>query len=251
MASDSSFALAAYKGALMVSVKQLYELQETDTLAAEKDAALQEVRAKIADDRPITAARKRVDDLSARAEDQGKARNSAQLDVQQVQDKLKGVEGKLYSGAVTTAREFSAFEEERGFLRTQLGEDEDKLLELMVAVEDLQAGRDDAIKTLESLETQRAIQLPELRQSQEALEKELVQLSEARSRITPNITPQNLATYESLRKTRGGQAVAKLETGRGICQGCRIALPAGDLQKAKTAKEIVYCNSCRRILYVG
>lgn len=234
----------------MVSIKQLYELQETDTIAAEKDAALTEVRAKIADDGPIKAARTRASTLEAQADAQSKSRNTAQLAVQQVQDKLKIVEGKLYGGAVSNARELEAYEEERQFLQAQLGEEEDKLLELMVAVEDLHAGRDSALKNLEGLEAQRESQLPLLWQSQETLEKELAELLEARKQITPNISPQNLAMYESLRKTRGGQAVAKLDPGRGICQACRIALPVGDLRKARTAQEIVYCNSCRRILYI-
>jgi predicted nucleic acid-binding Zn-ribbon protein len=234
----------------MVSVRQLFELQETDTVSAEKDAALIEVRAKIADDGPIVAARKRAGSLEAQAEAQGKASNSAQLVVQLDQDKLKAVEDKLYSGGVTNSRELEALEEERQYLQTHLGEDEDKLLELMVAVEELQAGRDSVLKTLDGLETERETQLPALRQNQEDLEKELADLSEVRKQQIPNISPQNLATYESLRKTRGGKAVARLDAGKGICQACRIALPVGDLRKAKTSEEIVYCNSCRRILYI-
>ena len=234
----------------MVSAKQLYELQETDTAKAEKDSALADVRARLADEKPLVAARKRADELGAQSEAKTRARSSAQSAVQQVQEKLKQVEGKLYSGAVTNARELTAMEEERGFLQTQLSEDEDGLLELMVAVEDLQSARDDAVKTLEALDAQRQVQLPVLRQSQEALEKELAQLADVRNRLTPNIPPQNLAIYESLRKTRGGQAVAKLDVGRGICLACRIAQPSTDLQKARSAQEIVHCNSCRRILYV-
>ncbi|MDA0771010.1 MAG: C4-type zinc ribbon domain-containing protein [Chloroflexi bacterium] len=234
----------------MVSTKQLYDLQETDTEMAEKDAALKDVQARLADDRPIAVARQKAGQLEAQVEAQSKARNGAQLAAQQVQEKVKNVERKLYGGGITNARELTAFEEELGYLQAQLAEEEDSLLELMVVVEDLQVGRDDALKTLESLEAQRESQLPLLRQSQEALEKDLAQLLEARKQLTPNIPPQQMAIYESLRRTRGGQAVAKLDRARGVCQACRIALPATDLQKAKASAEIVQCNSCRRILYV-
>ena len=234
----------------MVSAKQLYELQETDTVTAEKYAELADVRVKLADDKPLAAARKRAVDLGAQSEAKTRARGSAQSEVRQVQEKLQQIEGKLYSGAVTNARELTAMEEELGFLKTQLAENEDILLDLMVAVDDLQSAGDDALKTLEALEAQMRDQLPVLRRSQETLEKELAQLADARNQLTPNIPVQNLAVYESLRKTRGGQAVAKLDVGKGVCQACRIALPAMDLQKAKSAREIVHCNSCRRILYV-
>ena len=248
--SGTFVALAAIREAVMVSVKQLFELQETDTVAAEKDAALTEVRARIADDGPIVAAGKRAGALKAQGEARGNASNSAQLVVQQDQDKMKAVEGKLYSGGVTNARELEALEEERQYLQTQLSKNEDKLLELMVAVEELQAVRDSVLKTLVGLETERETQLPVLRQNQEDLEEELAELSEVRKQLTLKIAPQHLATYESLRKSRGGQAVARLDAGKGICQACRIALPVGDLRKAKTSEEIVYCNSCRRILYI-
>ena len=234
----------------MVSAKQLYELQETDTITAEKDAALREVLARLADGRPIAAAKQRAAQLDVQEEAQSKSRNSAQSAVQQVQGKMKEIEGKLYGGGITNARELTAFEEERQYLQTQLSEEEDRLLEFMVVVEDLQASKNDAVKALEGLEAQRKLQVPELKQSQETLEKELAKLRETRNQLTPNISPQHLATYESLRKTRGGQAVARLDKARGICQACRIALPVNDLQKAKASKEIVQCNSCRRILYV-
>jgi predicted nucleic acid-binding Zn-ribbon protein len=173
----------------MVSVRQLFELQETDTVSAEKDTALIEVRAKIADNGPIVAARKRAGSLEAQAEAQGKASNSAQLVVQQDEDKLKAVVAKLYGGGVTNSRELEALEEERQYLQTQLGEDEEKLLELMVAVEELQAGRDSVLKTLDGLETERETQLPVLRQNQEDLEKELAELTEVRNiRVTAEDT---------------------------------------------------------------
>ena len=234
----------------MVSAKQLHELQETDTVAAEKDTELKEVRARLADGKPIAAATQKASQLDAQAEAQSKSRNSAQVAVRQMQDKMKEIDGKLYGGGITNTRELTAFEEERQFLQTQLGEEEDRLLELMVVVDDLQESRDEAVKALKGLEARREIEVPQLQHSQAALEKELAQLSADRKQLTPKIPPQYLATYESLRRTRGGRAVARLDKARGICLACRIALPAKDLQRAKASREIVQCNSCHRILYV-
>ena len=35
------------------------------------------------------------------------------------------------------------------------------------------------------------------------------------------------------------------------CQGCRIALPSTEEQKARTSDNLVTCSSCGRILYAG
>ena len=37
---------------------------------------------------------------------------------------------------------------------------------------------------------------------------------------------------------------------RGMCQGCRLALSTMELQRARSARGVVQCSSCRRILYV-
>ena len=73
-------------------------------------------------------------------------------------------------------------------------------------------------------------------------------MRQARANMAPQIPPVVLSIYETLLKSRGGQAVARVE--RAACQGCRITLPTMDVQRAKNADELVHCNSCGRILYV-
>jgi predicted nucleic acid-binding Zn-ribbon protein len=38
---------------------------------------------------------------------------------------------------------------------------------------------------------------------------------------------------------------------RGLCRGCGVTLPSGDVQRARAGQELVRCNSCGRILYVA
>ena len=233
----------------MVSIKQLYDLQELDWELSTSENSLVEVRARLADDSALVSTKKRLEQLESRLAEQLSMRSQSESAIQQLDEKQKVVEGRLYGGAVTNPRELSAIEEERVFIQEQRSEEEDNLLEVMVEIEDLQTARDQTSEQLVQLETERSVEYPELLKAEERLTAELEELHQARADMTPQIPPVALSVYEMLLKSRGGQAVAKIE--KSMCQGCRITLPTVEVQRAKTAQGIVQCNSCHRILYVA
>ncbi len=77
----------------------------------------------------------------------------------------------------------------------------------------------------------------------------LATLDERRAGSVSRIDPREIRLYDSLRSSKGGQAVVKVE--RGLCRGCRMALPTHQLQRARLGREPVLCNSCGRILFVN
>jgi predicted nucleic acid-binding Zn-ribbon protein len=234
----------------MASLRQLYELQELDWTISNREKALSEVRAKLADDAAVAAAMRRLQQLQSQFERSSAQRRDTQLSVQQRQERLKGVDDLLYGGTIKNPRELSAYQQERDILQRQLKEAEDRLLEAMVETEEIETSRDEARQQFAGLESQRAAQNADLLKEQERLEGALGELRQARNGLAPQIPPSELSVYESLLKTRGGHAVAKVERARGICQGCRIAVPASELQRARSSQGLVQCGSCRRILYV-
>ena len=233
----------------MVSIRQLYDLQELDWELSASENSLVEVRAKLADDSALVSAKKSLEQLESQLAERLSMRSQRESAIQQLGEKKKAVEGRLYGGAVTNPRELSAIEEERVFIQAQLGEEEDNLLELMVEIEDLQTTHEQTRERLVHLETERSAEYPELLKAEDRLTTVLEELHQARADMTPQIPPVALSVYETLLKSRGGQAVAKVE--RSMCQGCRITLPTVEVQRAKTAQEIIQCNSCHRILYVA
>lgn len=229
-------------------IKRLYDLQELDWKIQAHEKALAEVRARLADDSALTAARQRLQLAEARLSERMGHRRDLELAIQQLREKIEGVEQKLYEGSVTNPRELAALDEERAMLQRQLGEQEEKLLEAMVQAEEAQAAREQARELASRLEGERSALRQELQGQMETLEAELAALRRERSALTPQVPAQVLALYESLLKSRGGHAVARVE--RNLCQGCRITLPETDLRRARSGQVIVQCNSCRRILYV-
>ena len=236
-------------GAVAFSIKGLYELQVLDWKISAREESLEEVRAKLQDDSAVMSAGRRVEELVSQFAAPSSARRQVELAVKGIEEKLKRVEERLYGGTVTNPRELSAYEEERSFLTRQLSEEEDKLLELMVKVDELRSARGEARQSLKRLKAEREARHPEWLKAEERLVEELDGLRRERAGVVGMIPPSVLATYESLRRSRNGMAVAKVE--RGMCQGCRLSLPTRELQRARGAQEVVQCSSCRRILYVA
>ena len=235
-------------GVPALSNKRLYDLQELDWALSADEASLEEVRARLEDESEINAARARLQKLTAELDKRAPLRRTLESSLARLEERLQTAEQRLYGGAVTNPRELSASEEERRLLQEQRGAEEDSMLDVMVEIEELQSSRDATQEMLGRLETDREAEYADLLQRQDALVVRIDELRLGRQRITPEIPVAMLSVYESLLKTRGGHAVAKVE--RGLCQGCRLALPTMENQRAKSSQGIVQCSSCRRILYV-
>ena len=231
----------------MFSIKRLYELQTLDWEVASHEKSLAEVRARLADDSEMVSARNLLEGLESELTERVPSRRRAEVAVQQIEGKLRSVEDRLYGGSVTNPREFSASEDERNLLQIQRGDEENRLLELMVEIEEFQSSLNEARQHLSQLEAERKLEHAELLKTEERLTGQLDQLRLARDKMIPGIPESTLSVYESLLKSGNGHAVAKVE--RGMCQGCRLALPTMELQRARSSQGIVQCSSCRRILY--
>ena len=161
---------------------------------------------------------------------------------------LQKVEARLYGGAVTSERELSAAQEEHEFTKGRQSEFEDRLLEIMVEVEEVEAEHREAVESLERLEADRPSEEAELRSGEKRLTAELASLGQNRDVMTPLLSADVLSTYDGLLQSKDGTAVARVE--RGMCQGCRLTLSTMELQRARSSQSVVQCSSCRRILYV-
>ena len=231
----------------MFSIKQLYDLQETDLVIDAREKRLADVRRRLADDTAVTSARERVAELDLRLQAPSARRRELELDVQQLTDRLTSVQDRLYSGSITSPRELSAYEADRQHLQKRRGAEEDRLLEVMVEVDELRSARSRAAQELERIDAERRTDVKELEEDERELIAVLEALRQSRDGIAPAIPPATLSVYEGLRKSRDGVAVARVV--RSMCEGCRLTLPTMELQRAKSAQSIVQCSSCRRILY--
>ena len=78
-------------------------------------------------------------------------------------------------------------------------------------------------------------------------QKQLEQLQAERKGVVAGLKPQTYSAYERIRKRWHGQAVAEASEGR--CGACQIVLRPQFFQDLRNTHELMFCESCGRILH--
>jgi uncharacterized protein len=225
---------------------QLYKLQQVDLELQRKQQELNEIESRLSDDKALVAAESKLASQKAQLEDTRKKQKSSEWELEDLQEKVRQINSRLYSGKTKDAKELVNLEKEVKGLKSQIRPKEDALLGLMSQVEEIEAKVKTTAEELERLKREWEQRQETLGQRKSEVETVLAKLRGDRNGLVQQIDSEVLNTYERLRLTKG-QAVVKVE--RGKCQGCHITVPTSQWQKTK-AGDLIQCNSCSKILYV-
>jgi predicted nucleic acid-binding Zn-ribbon protein len=234
----------------MTRISDLFELQEIDLEIDTRRAAISEAESGIGESEEVEAAAGVIIEREAEVQELHKKLKAAEWEVEDLTNKIKPLEKKLYGGSIHIPKELASIEEDVRSLQARKRVLEDKELDVMSQLEEAEralaaAKHEHATLAAEWEEEQRR-----LRQEQETLTAESRLLEDKRAAQRSRIHADALALYDALRAKHQGRAVAKVE--RGTCGGCRISLPLSLLQRARGGSDvIVHCSSCERILYVS
>jgi predicted nucleic acid-binding Zn-ribbon protein len=230
----------------MSLVGQLYKLQQLDLELQKKQQELSEVENQLSDNKAVVAAESRLVSQKEQLEDARKKQRSSEWELEDLQEKIKHIDGKLYSGKTKDPKELVNLEKEVKGLRSQIRPKEDTLLGLMSQVEEIESKVRATVEEVEHLKREWEQTQETFRPRKREIEIALAELRAERSRLAEQIDSEAFNIYERIRLARG-QAVVKVERGR--CLGCHITVPTSQWQKAK-AGDLIQCNNCSRILYL-
>jgi predicted nucleic acid-binding Zn-ribbon protein len=225
---------------------QLYKLQQLDLELQRKQQKLSEVEHQLSDNKALVVAESKLALHKEQLEDARRKQKSSEWELEDLQEKVRQIDSKLYSGTTKDPKELVNLEKEVRGLKSQIRPKEDALLGLMSQVEEIEANVKTTAEEIERLKREWKQRQETFGQMKTEIEVLLARLKEDRSGLAQQIDSEALNTYERIRLARG-QAVVKVE--RGKCQGCHIAVPTSQWQKAK-AGDLIQCNSCSRILYL-
>ena len=124
---------------------------------------------------------------------------------------------------------------------------EDRFLELEEEIEKAQADLDEREKTLPAETEEHEERLKDWRAEQRTINEELAGAREEIAKLEAEIPPRDRAEFRRLIDKKHGLAVALVVDGS--CSACHVQGPAGRDAVLKQGREIVYCDSCKRILY--
>ena len=233
----------------MFAIRRLYDLQQLDLESDSVERSLDDVRRRLADESALVASRRRIQEMEGRLAGLEEVRRSQERKVEETRQGLERIESRLYGGVITNPRELEAADLERSHLQDQQTEQEDSLLTTMVEIEETQSRLEASSEKLARAERARETERPALEAEESLLSQRLEELRRDRTESLPQFGANLLAVYERLRGDRNGYAVAMVE--RGMCQGCRIALPSAEVQRVRSAQELIQCSSCQRILFTA
>lgn len=175
------------------------------------------------------------------------AQKEAEWTLEELDNRLKMQEQRLYSGMVTNPKELHALQQEVLHLRTQQSHQEEVALEMMEAADTLKEQLDRKTEALRDAEEAWGKENATLVARRSSLETKRQELEIQRAKIAAAIDPQLLSRYDTMRRSKQGRAISKVE--QSSCQWCRVILTASELQRVRTSTELQTCSNCGRILY--
>lgn len=230
------------------AAKQLYDLQQREMEFLQAQQALVAVEAVLKDTRAVEQAQARLEEAQGVLEPLQGEQRDLELSLGSLEARIQDVERRLYGGKSATPKELQGLQQDAAMLRRQKGGNEDRLLELMMQVEEAQGSRAQAQQQLRSAETTWEAERRRLAVEATRLSQEAARLDRLRGETEALVNARELQQYRAVKAQRG-TAVSKVE--RGICRACGLSLPSHELQRARTAQELVRCGSCGRFLYVS
>ena len=232
----------------MNSARSLLDLQATDQQLALRRRAYRGVNEKLDAEGGIpelkdAVEKARVRELEARLE---VARLEQELAV--VKEEVEKLETRLYSGAITNVRELTAIETEHTTARRKLAQVDEAINPSQVAAEEAKQRHEQLKQELADREQSWKGEKQQLMKEKRRIGREYQAMGKERDKATDGIPSHDLALYSSLLPTKGGVAVVTVD--RGVCQGCHVRLPVGEIARMRNTDNIVSCPSCGRILLV-
>ena len=174
-----------------------------------------------------------------------KDRKKNETDIQLEEQKISKLRGQMLDAK--TNEQYRAFQNEIEFCEKAIRRAEDHILELMGESEPLDRNVKAAELALKEEKTQVEAEKQQAIARTAEDRKALDLIRQERAQIVARMQPNVCRQYERIRKGRGGVAIAEAIDGR--CSACQMALRLQFFQDLKRGEEVMYCESCGRILY--
>ncbi|MEO8190281.1 MAG: C4-type zinc ribbon domain-containing protein [Acidobacteriota bacterium] len=227
-------------------LEQLYRLQDrlrfVQTRQRERDTVPEELSEVDREYRERMDTLEKIRERLAEAETE---RRRAEGELSDLQEKQKKYQGQLRS--VQSSREYGAVLNEIDGVEKLIRTTEDRVLALDEEIEnarkDLQAREQSLPQETEEHEEK----LKDWRTTQRGIDEELSAASSEISEIERQMPPKDRSEFHRLIEKKGGVAIARVSAAS--CSACHVKIRPAAMQILKNGKEIVYCDSCKRILY--
>lgn len=231
---------------MTAEMEQVTRLQSVDLKIAELEREIATLPKHIAHiEKALDSHLRRLEaDRAALAANQ-KERKQLEDDVKVENQKISKLRDQML-GAKTN-EQYRAFQNEIGFCEQSIRKAEDRILDLMSEAEPLDGNVKKAEAALK--EEKKSVEAEQARARERTAQdqKQLDQLKTERKSLVAGLKPQAYSAYERIRKKWHGTAIAEALEGR--CSACQIMLRPQFFQDLRHSDQLMFCESCGRILF--
>lgn len=228
---------------------KLYRLQQIDSQLDKLHNRLNIIEIKLNDNHALNRAKTKLEVKEKNLENNRKSLRRAEENVLNQQIKIEQTESTLYSGKVSNPKELEDLHNESAALKRYLNVLEDRQLEEMINVEQVESELKQAKLNLAKVQQEHDGLKNELTTEKNEITQEIDKLNNDRVVELKSISNDEVVLYEKLRQNKRGIAVAKVI--EDTCSACGSTLTTALRQAAQSPGNITFCDSCGRILYGG
>lgn len=225
---------------------QLYRLQDRIRFVRNRERERDTIPAELVEiDREYRDKMDAVERLKARRAEAEVERRRAHSELSEHREKLRKYQTQLR--AVQNSREYGAVLNEIDGVEKHVRGAEDRIVNLDDEIE--KVGKELATREeMLPLETeQHEERLKDWRAAQRAINEELASAQEEIAKLESSMQPRDRSEFQRLLDKKGGLAIVLVAGGS--CSACHVKVRPAAMQTLKAGREIVYCDSCKRILY--
>ncbi|MEO8027732.1 MAG: C4-type zinc ribbon domain-containing protein [Bryobacteraceae bacterium] len=233
---------------MLPEIERILRLQSIDTRSAALEKEIAQLPRYIAAiEKTLDSHKRRLEADKAALTANQKERKKLEGDIQIQQQKITKLRDQML--LAKNNDQYRAFQHEIEYCETEIRKAEDRILELMGESEALDVN----VKTAEAaLKDEQAQVDAEKKRARDRMAQDqgfLAEHNTERAKIVAELKPQLVTAYDRIRKKSAGIAIAEVEDGR--CSACQITLRQQFQQDLRKGDQVMFCESCGRILYLN
>ena len=233
----------------MTTVRQMFALQELDIILDRVQSDSDKAEYELNNGEIIGNLESELQHDAELLQESELQQKVTKLEAETQKERSETLNSQLYGGEVTNPRDLESLEREASNVLQLVEQQESALAAITTKIEEAQTKKTELESKLDEAKAAWEARRSELQAALKNLNAERAGFEGQRSKLTEGLDPTSLQQYESLRKTKGGLAVAKVQ--RGLCQGCRMSLPTHQQQRVRGGRQVVLCSSCGRMLFLS
>ncbi len=232
-------------------VTDLVELQLIENAISARSSEIENIKnnkEQVSAKEELKGAEGKFDEASGAYSDLESKRKKLEDTVELQNEKIKNDEKKLFSGTITSAKELENYQEEVKILKQKNSEIEDKILELMIELEEMSDKVKQAMAEKDKVEANLNRINNEMNEKIEVLKHIVEGLRKRKDDVISRIPRDHLKRYNEVKTKKGGIAVSVLKNN--FCSVCNMEIPMIAAEKIEDIDEIYSCPLCGRMAVI-